>query len=105
MCFMLLFLVFLILERNATKMMINVPQSKDMFCDFLIAHIWQKFLKDSAYDYSNDYDLLEDLNIVQKFYTYLGAKQLKQFNINSALDLQKFVKQVYHNLTNSGIDF
>ena len=55
MCFMLLFLVFLILERNATKMMINVPQSKDMFCDFLMAHIWQKFLKDSAYDYSNDY--------------------------------------------------
>lgn len=86
-------------------MMINVPQSKDVLCDFLLAHIWQKFLKDSSYDYSNDYDLLEDLNIVQKFYTYFGANQLKQFNINSALDLQKFVKQAYHNLTNSGIDF
>lgn len=86
-------------------MVINVPQSKDAFCDFLLARMWQTFLDEVGADSNADYDLTDDDECIDAFYRLFGKDKLKQFNINSKEDLQQYLKLAYHNLDNSDIIF
>ena len=91
---------------------IKIQHSKDQFCDFLLAKMWQTWLKENGYDTERDFDLLDqDKQRVTEFAHYLekafstSASELEQFGIKSVDDLYNQLKQSYCNLVNNDIDF
>lgn len=90
----------------------KIQHSKDQFCDFLLAKMWQTWLKENGYDTERDFDLLDqDKQLVTDFAHYLekisstSASKLEQFGIKSVDNLQEQLKQSYRNLVDNDIDF
>lgn len=90
-----------------------IQHSKDAMCDFLLTKLWQGYLQHFYADQSAmDYDTIQNSpEIVNNFLIYLEHslhthdQELAQFGINDATDLAKILKQAYHNLQHSDIDF
>ena len=82
------------------------------FCDFLLAKLWQTWIKENGYDTERDFDLLDqDKQRVTDFAHYLekissiDSDAWKQFGIQNVDDLQNQLKQSYRNLVNNDINF
>ena len=92
-------------------MKMKLQRSKDTFCDYLLAKMWQSFLNNSSYDETCDFDLIKNLNSVSDFMHYLRQfysiteTDLKQFGIKSDRDIQAQLTYVYRNLIDNGVDF
>lgn len=90
---------------------ITMQHSKDLFFDFILAKMWQGYLVKDNLDDERDYDLISNDAETTRFYDSLTSKleitpeQFKQFNIKSAKDLQKQLRQSYYNLIDNNIDF
>lgn len=90
----------------------NMQRSKDTLCDYFLVKLWDSWLDSKKYDVNIDFDLIDDQpEYVAEFMQYLEyitgirATDLKQFGFKSVSDLQNYLKQAFHNLENSGIDF
>lgn len=89
----------------------RIQQSKDAFCDFLLAKLWLSFLKKTNLNTDEDHDLIDNLQVVTDFTQYLEHlcsatdTDLMQFGIKSNKVMQKQLKSAYENLVNSGIEF
>lgn len=91
---------------------IKIQHSKDLFCDFLLAKLWQTWLNENGYETERDFDMLDqDKQRITDFAHYLekisstSASELEQFGIKNVDDLQNQLKQSYRNLVNNDIDF
>lgn len=91
---------------------LRIQTSKALYCDFLLARLWQKWLKESHHDPDNDYDLLANLNYIEHFKDYLtkvfstsDRLLFEQFCLNSARDLQTQLINSYHILSDKGVQF
>ena len=91
---------------------IKIQHSKDQLCDFLLAKLWQTWLKENGYNVEEDFDLLDqDKQCVKDFAHYLeqissiDSDAWKQFGIKNVDDLQNQLKQSYRNLVDNDIDF
>lgn len=90
-----------------------IQHSNETMCDFLLTKLWQGYLQHFHADQSaTDYDTIQNSpEIINNFMIYLehlshtSDQELAQFGINSAVDLAKILKQAYHNLQHSDIDF
>lgn len=91
----------------------RIQHSKDAMCDFMLAKLWQGYLQHFYGDQiTSDYDTIENSpDIVNNFMIYLenlsntNDQELAQFGIKDPSDLAKILKQAYHNLQNSDINF
>lgn len=91
----------------------RIQHSKDAMCDFMLAKLWQGYLQHFYGDQiASDYDTIENSpEIVNNFMIYLenlsntNDQELAQFGIKDPADLAKILKQAYHNLQNSDINF
>lgn len=92
-------------------MKLKLQRSKDTFCDYLLAKMWQSFLTNSSHDETCDFDLIKNLNSVGDFMRYLKQfysitdTDLKQFGIKSDRDMQAQLTYAYRNLIDNGVDF
>lgn len=92
-------------------MKLKLQRSKDTFCDYLLAKMWQSFLANSTYDETCDFDLIKNLNSVGDFMRHLKQfysitdTDLKQFGIKSDRDMQTQLTYAYRNLIDNGVDF
>ena len=92
-------------------MKMTLQRSKDTFCDYLLAKMWQSFLTNSQYDETCDFDLIKNLNSVVNFMRHLRQlysmtdSDLKQFGIKNAHDMQLQLTYAYRNLIDNGVDF
>lgn len=90
---------------------IKLQHSKDLFCDFLLAKMWQGWLKKNNFDTDRDYDLISNRDHISQFYQDLINKltinqnEFEQFSIKSVDDLQKQLRQSYYNLMDNDIDY
>ena len=90
---------------------IKLQHSKDLFCDFLLAKMWQGWLKENNFDTDRDYDLISNRDNISQFYQDLINKltinqnEFEQFSIKSVDDLQKQLRQSYYNLMDNDIDY
>ena len=90
---------------------IKLQHSKDLFCDFLLAKMWQGWLKENKLDTDRDYDLISNRDHINQFYQNLinkltiSQKEFEQFSIKSVDDLQKQLRQSYYNLMDNDIDY
>lgn len=91
---------------------LQIQTSKSLYCDFLLARLWQKWLKENQHNSDNDFDSLANLNYVEQFKDYLTkvfATDQKllfhQFCLNSASDLQNQLINSYHILSDKGVQF
>ena len=90
---------------------IKLQHSKDLFCDFLLAKMWQGWLKKNKLDIDRDYDLISNRDNISQFYQDLINKltisqnEFEQFSIKSVDDLQKQLRQSYYNLMDNDIDY
>lgn len=92
-------------------MKIKLQRSKDTFCDYLLANMWQSFLAHSSYDETCDFDLIKNLNSVGDFMRHLKQfysitdTDLMQFGIKNDRDMQTQLTYAYRNLIDNGVDF
>lgn len=91
---------------------LQIQTSKSLYCDFLLARLWQKWLKESHHNPDNDFDLLANLNYVEQFKNYLikvfatdYELLFHQFCLNSASDLQNQLINSYRILSDKGVQF
>ena len=89
---------------------LQIQTSKSLYCDFLLARLWQKWLKENCHNPDNDFDSLTNLNYVKQFKNYLtevfstnDRLLFEQFCLNSARDLQNQLINSYRILKGKGV--
>lgn len=87
---------------------IKMQHSKDMFCDYLLAKLWQHFLIINHYDIDQDYDLItKHPEYVHNFIKFIkeitesSDDNLMQFNLNTTKNMTKQLVHAYQNLINN----